>query len=137
MMEDTSWENLSAEECVTRLKNGIERINQVHESGAYCYDMAGDWRRTGYAWHNPLLPPQYRRSCLNGRACDMNPGYEFYYFTAFCYEKMTGCRAPYDFGINLSWKKILKKRMEGWNMEYRKVVFDLIETYTKTRRCGS
>lgn len=136
-MGETSWENLSAEECVTLLVNGIKMINEVHESGAYCYDTTEDWRRVRYAWHNPLLPPEYRRNCLSGKPCDMNLDYDFYYFTACCYEKMTGCKAPYDFVINRSWKKNLKKRMEGWDIEYQKLVFGLIETCTKTRRCGS
>lgn len=120
-----------------RLTDGLKRIDQLHEAGGCFYDAAKERSGVRYAWHNPLLPPEYRRRCLNGKAAAAEPQYDIYYFTACFYEKLTGSRAPYDFEINRTWKEILKKRMEGWDAEYQENVLRLIETCTRTRRHGS
>ncbi len=135
-MGETSWENLSEEECVRRLVRGIKVINLLYESGFYCCDAAKGRRYAGYAWHNPLFPPEYRRNCLKGKDLETNFYYDVYYFAASYYEKMTGRRAPYDFSINHSWKEDLKRRMEGWDAEYQEVTLALIEQCTKRKRGG-
>lgn len=129
--KDPTGRFLTEGTCMQNLLLDIEAMRRVHEKGRTCFDQSEEWKNCRYGWHNPLFPPEYRRCCLKGEIFCPNAASDLYYFTARCYETMTGYQAPGNFELDNAWKNRIALRCVGWNPKNREAVMGMMKGCTR------
>ncbi len=125
----------SVNESIRDLLDKLQELQLIHGAGATCYDKTKAWNQKQYGWHNPLFPPEYRRSCLSGEEFHMNASCDLYYLMACYYEKITGHRPPHNFELDHVWKKGILACTSDWKQLYQDAVIWLIAACTKWKDC--
>ena len=112
----------------------MTKMQRIHESGHTLFGQSEAWKSQGYGWHNPLLPPEYRRCCLTGKMIQESPAGDLYYLTACYYELITGCRAPCNFELDHTWKEYVLLSCVRWKPEHQKAMIGMIAQSTRWQK---
>lgn len=116
------------------LLRDIEQMQKIHEKGETCCDQSEEWKTHVCGWHNSRFPPEYRQCCLNGKEFEMNASCDLYYFMSCYYEKISGCKAPYNFELVHSWKKSVLISLKDWDAAEQKAVIAMIADCTRWKK---